>query len=177
MSRTQPNARLLRLAWLIEQQAAPLATLTLEHVRDELAIIDGFPAAGGDQVRVSGIGPRSTVEAAMMARHNLTGAREQMRDDIATLETMVADFVHMLRSTLGDRVPRYIPEPCDGKARGYEGHELPWTPHSRDPHNGWHDPACRDAADESGLCTRCKPRMNRWRREHGFGAIGVEAAA
>lgn len=194
MTRTKPNERLLRTAWLLEHQAASLATLALQHIREELTIVDGYGSAGGDQLRVTGGGPRimvradddcphdelfpvTGVEAAMFARHALTSERERIRDDAEAIVTMVGDFVRSLRRTLGDRVPRTIPELCDGKAKGYEGHQLPYTPHSRDPQNGWHRPECRDAADASGLCPPCLQRMERWRREHGYAPVSTKAAA
>jgi len=185
MTRTRPNERLERLAWIVSHQTAVLVTHALEHIGDELRTVDGYGARGGDGVNVSGGGPRimvradddtphdelfpvTGVEAAMFARHALTSTREQIRDDIDALETMVRDLNAMLQRTLGDRVPRSIVTLCDAKAKGYDGHQLAWVRYSRDPNNGWADATCREAAGRSGLCPACLVRANRWRGVHGL---------
>ncbi len=93
--------------------------------------------------------------------------RETMRDDITALSHMARDMRNMitrLAAPGGHAVPL-----CDG--RNYEGHGIPWTPHSRDDHNGWSDPTCRDGAGRSKLCPACLIRMNRWRERHGLERI------
>ena len=60
------------------------------------------------------------------------------------------------------------------RAKGYEGRTLAWVPSSRNPDNGWHDATCRDIADGTGLCARCRVRMNGWRERRGLPTIGVQ---
>lgn len=90
--------------------------------------------------------------------------REQLRDDIRTVEALARD--------LRNFVARIGPQRglsarlCDG--RGYEGWEVPWTPHGQESANGWADPTCRDGAGPRGLCPACLKRMNRWRARRGM---------
>lgn len=185
------NTRLDRAGWRLQHQTAILAFLALDHLVTELGFLSVTPGAGGDQLGVSGGGRTihvdedehgpderievTPVEAAVMRAHALRDAREELRDRIDGLELAIAGIDKLSRQLLGTRVPRSIPELCDGKAVGYEGHMLAWTPHSRATDNGWHDPACRDAAGPTGLCDPCLLRMNRWRERNGHRRIASDA--
>lgn len=185
------NARLDRAGWRLQHQTAILAFLALDHLVTEIAFLSVTPGAGGDKLGVSG-GARTThvdeddngpderievspVEAAVIRAHDLRDRREELRDRIEGLEIAINGIDQLCRHLLGTRVPRTIPELCDGRARGYEGHMLAWTPHSRADDNGWHDPACRDAAGPTGLCDPCLVRMNRWRAGRGMPRIASDA--
>ncbi|MGB8858910.1 MAG: hypothetical protein WCC60_06625 [Ilumatobacteraceae bacterium] len=188
---THTNARLDRAGWRLQHQTAILAFLALDHLATELAYLSITPGKGGDQLGVSGGGPTvrvdeddngpneridvSPVEAAVMRAHDLRERREELRDRIDGLELAIAGIDQLTRQLLGTRVPRTIPELCDGRARGYEGHMLAWVPYSKSDDNGWHDPACRDASGPTGLCDACLVRMNRWRERNGHPRVASDA--
>lgn len=93
--------------------------------------------------------------------------REQLRDDIGAIWTTARDMRNMVRRLAS---PHHEGQAlCDG--RNYSGFDIPWTPHSRDPRNGWGDPTCREGAGRSKLCPACLVRMNRWRTEHDLERI------
>lgn len=164
---TQPNQRLIRTAWILEKQTAMLVSHALEHIQLELSTVDGYGTAGDGTGRSSG--DASSVERAGAIRHELTGSREQIRKDIDTLVQSVDDFDGFLRKTLGNRVPRHIPDLCNGQK--YEGWLNLWRSGSKDEANGWADATCRGIAGPSGLCLRCLPRANRWRERNGLPPI------
>lgn len=93
--------------------------------------------------------------------------REQLRDDITAIWHLARDVRNLVTRLANPN--REAQALCDG--RGYSGFDIPWTPHSRDPHNGWSDPTCRDGAGRSKLCPACLIRMNRWRTEHDLERI------
>jgi hypothetical protein len=177
---TRPNERLLRTAWLIEHQTALLVTHALEHWRDELRTLDGYPG-GSDAPKVMSTAELTSVERVADMRITLLDDREELRDRLTGIEIAVADLTHWLRTRLGTRLPRHIAPLCGewGGRKPWEGHMLPWTPGAHDDANGWHDATCRQAAGWSGLCPTCLKRMNRWRARHGLDHIteGHEVAA
>jgi hypothetical protein len=90
---------------------------------------------------------------------------------------MAVQSLDRLCRSVGGDLADVVPELCDGSARSYDGHRLVWAAYSRNPHNGWHDPTCRDIAGPHGLCDTCLTRMNRWRKSQGLTPVGVKAAA
>lgn len=182
MSRYAPNARALNLAYQLEQ-LAPQITAAIDHVRMELAIADSYPSQtpgastptgtgsasvcrcderGGDGCDICTPVSLTATERAADKMWQMRSKREQIRDDIRCIEETVASLSKTLRETIGTRLNHTV-QRCDG--RPYEGSELPYTPHSRDPRNGWYKPECADAADSSGMCPACRVRCDRWRRE------------
>lgn len=189
MSRPR-NERADRLGWVLQHQTAELITMTLDHINTEIRHLSAYPSGGGDQLGISGGGlcvfvPQdehgpderiavTTIEAGVMRADELREVREQLRDRLEGIEVAVIALNKLMRRTLGTRVPRTLPELCDGKAKGYSGHMLAWIPYGRDETNGWHDPSCRDAAGATGLCDPCLIRMNRWRERNGLPRIASD---
>ena len=188
------NERADRLGWALSYQTAPLITLALVLIRAELEDGAAYTGSGDTSApRVSGGGrtvwveadehgegehvPVTSVEAAVLRGAQIRDQREQIRDRLDGLIIAHRSLDDLLRRIVPTDMRRRMPDLCDGKAKGYEGHMDAWTPHSRDHRNGWHNPGCREIAGPTGLCDACLKRMNRWRREHGYGNIGVEAAA
>lgn len=179
-----------RLGWVLQHQTAELITMTLAHIDTELRHLSAYPTAGGDQLGVSGGGPSvmveeddngpaertpvTSIEAVVMRADGLREISAQLRDRLEGIEIAIYDLNRLMRSTLGSRVPRTIPDLCDGRAKGFAGHMLAWTPHSRDTDNGWYDPSCRDAAGATGLCDTCLIRMNRWRERNNMPRIASD---
>lgn len=189
------NERADRIGWIMQHQTAVLITAWLEHQRELMADASGvYPGGGSSDVgKVSGVGatvfvvadehgpderiPVTSVEAIVMRGEMMRDRREEVRDRLDGIITAINSLNDMLRRDLRNTgVLRKVPALCDGVAKGYEGHQLAWTPHSRDERNGWHSPSCRDAADESGLCPACLLRMNRWRSRNGLPMLRVNAA-
>lgn len=188
-----PNERLTTLGWRLEKQSAMLVTLALVVIDAELT--DNAPYVGsGDPTkeRVSGGGrmvlvpaddhgpaemvPVTSVEAAAMRTDSVRALREAVRDKIDAVVAEVKELDDLCRRIAGPQA-RDLPPICDGRARGYDGHMLAWSPQAKGPNRGWHDPTCRDIAGPTGLCPRCLVRMNRWRSDNDLAAIGVERAA
>ena len=155
------------------QAAAQLVTMLADeiakaqdHILRELAVTDGYPSGpGGDKI-TGGTSELTPVERAAEQRGLLRADLEQMREDVRTIATIAHSALTVARKAQRTRLVRTPPALCDG--RSFEGADQAWTPHSRHPDNGWHDPNCREAADESGLCPRCRIRERRWRDEHGL---------
>ena len=192
-SRQGPNARLDALGHRLAKQTAPLVTLALVIIQAELE--DRAPYVGsGDTTRPRVLGggrsvwveadehgegehvPVTSVEAAAMRTDNVRDMREELRDRIDGIVMAVAALDDYCRHVAGEQA-RVLPPLCDGRARGYDGHQLAWSPQAKGPDRGWHDPTCRDIAGPTGLCPRCLVRMNRWRGANRLDAIGVERAA
>lgn len=167
-----PNANLRLIAAAIDLiHAANAAPIALAAIRERIREADEDASrirsslgggSGGNGISrptehaalafTSGDGPRARAD------------REQMRDDIATHDDMAR-----ATRTLFERLAGVVPEAarlCDG--RELAGWQVPWTPDSRDPANGWSDPTCRNGAGRRGLCPACLIRHNRWRIEHGL---------
>jgi hypothetical protein len=191
---TRPNERATRNghAWI--DQTAMLITMALEHIRTVLD--DGTAyASGGDTSapRVSGGGrtmwvpedehgpgefvPVTSVEAAVLRGSVVRDQREEIRDRLDGLIIARESFERYLRGIVPAEQLRTVPELCDGKAKGYDGHQLAWVAASRDDRNGWHSPSCREIAGPTGLCDACRLRMNRWRTRNGLTPVGVAEAA
>lgn len=196
MSRNTPNPRLLQTARQLEHLAEQ-TTLALEHIRVELTLADSYPTQvpgaspatatgnaavcrcaerGWDGCDVCTPVTLTPAERGADARWRLQKKADTITATIGDLETLAAKLSDVCRTTIGVRLA-HVPR-CDG--RGLEGSELPYTPYSQDPRNGWHRADCSDAADNSGLCPACRVREARWRRENGLPPrrtnAGVEAA-
>ena len=176
---TQPNARIYAAAKRAEQ-FAPRFTEALKMITQVLSCADETSSA--EKVHTSGV--TSSTESVALRRYEATSWREDLRDHLDDwLNTtdlfakFIEDVIAWSHRTLGTSPAALtVVTLCDGKAKGYDGHQLPWVSHSRDPLNGWHDPNCREIADATGLCPRCKVRMNRWRTEHGMEPVAVMPA-
>ncbi len=187
MSRHSPNERALRAGDTLAKEIAPLVTLALVTLtRDSQAL--GYPTTSSTSGRTTGShGPTITVpdehgkpdripvtsvEAAAFRLDQIADHREELRDRLDGLEVAVNSFANFLRRTIGPEASK-IPELCNGsrstlERKAWEGHQLVWTPNSRDDRNGWHKPECRESAGPSGLCPACLLRMNRWRARNGL---------
>lgn len=178
-----PNVRLMRVAAQLELLAKDVTT-ALEHVQAELGILDSYPTQTPGASIATGVyhEPRphdgdcggcdtcdpvdlTRVERAAFARVHLTSQHEKILDHIDSLTITATSLANILDRTLRHRVTTPIVL-CDG--RPFAGSDILWTPHSRDPRNGWYDPLCAEAADASGLSPRCRVREARWRRENGL---------
>lgn len=167
------NVRLLQVAHRLSAKgygSAQRTTDALARIKTELDYLDGW-ASGG-----AGDGENTQPEAFMLRRYHWTGAKEDLRDAILNVELAVRHHAQVCQSILGiDQVDVPL---CNGK--GYEGSDVPWTPYSRDPDNGWYDPLCANGANSSGVCNGCQIRERRWRMAHGFkprsGTLADDAA-
>ena len=136
-----------------------------------------------DKVHTSGT--TSPTERIAMRRYQANSTLEDLRDHLDDwchthdlLARFVDDGIAWCHKVLGTTPPPLtVVHLCDGKAKGYDGHQLPWLPASHAPGNGWHDATCRDIAGPLGLCERCQKRMNRWRVRNGLDPLGVQVAA
>jgi hypothetical protein len=188
---TRPNERAVRNGHAWVDQTATLITLALECIAAELEQHAAY-VGGGDnsRPRVSGAGrtvwvpedehgpgehvPVTSVEAAVMRSSLIRDHREEIRDRLDGLIMGRESFERWLRGLIPAELLKVVPELCDGKAKGYDGHQLVWVPSSRDPRNGWHNPACREIANALGVCDTCRRRMNHWRTRNGLQALGVQ---
>ena len=191
---TRPNERAVRNGHAWADQTAMLITMALQHIQQQLADGTAYAVSGDTSTpRVSGGGramwvpedehgpgefvPVTSVEAAVLRGSVVRDQREEIRDRLDGLIQGRESFDRFLRGIIPADMLRTIPELCDGKAKGYDGHQLAWVALSRDERNGWHNPACREIAGPTGLCDACRLRMNRWRTKNGLAPVGVEAAA
>lgn len=150
------NVRLLQVAHRLTAKgygSAQKTTDAIERIRSELDQLDGWAAAGE-----AGNGDNSQPEAFMLRRYHWASAREDLRDAIEAIELAVQHLHGVVVGILGHRDDVRI---CDG--RHLEGADVPWTPYSREPDNGWFDPMCANVADATGLCPGCRLRNRRWR--------------
>lgn len=157
---TSETSRLLQLSRALEDLAYDTAR-TLEHVTRELRDLDGHKAAtlgGGPARTYDPTTDLTLVERIANARFDLTSTRDQIRDDILTLETLIASYRHVLDRGLRHRAPTTAGRYCDG--RNLPGSDLRWTPNAHG-NNGWFDPACRRPTMTT-LCDRCEKRYARW---------------
>lgn len=173
--RHEPNEQLLRAAFKLQHQAAPLTTLALGVVNDRIAGIDGRPVSAWGAEGSRSSDTTSSTERAAIRRVDLAReTREELRDRRDGILISIDNYIRFCREIVasGSPVDRPVAVLCGDYAaldmRPWEGHHLAWTPHSRDQRNGWQDPTCRQAAGRSGLCPRCLQRMNRWRRDNGL---------
>ena len=91
---------------------APKIDALLAHTRDELRLIDGYPAGGADGPR--GSGDTTATEAAALARYHVTSTREQVRDDLAAIVELSNSFFRVLDAGLRSRqAPAEAPR-CTG---------------------------------------------------------------
>ena len=165
--RVQPNVRLVRLAWQLEKQTAELVTLALSKMADEQSTLT-LGAGRADRPKVTGgSGSGGPVEAAVLRGDAIRETREELRDRLDGLALSVRSLETYVRRILGPDQPRHLAPRCDGAAQGYDGHAIVWRSNSKDPGNGWHDPACTQIAGPCGLCDTCRRRMDHWRRRHG----------
>ncbi len=181
------DRRVEALGHRFQVQSARLVGNAKDRCRDELA--GGSYAGGGDtsKPRVTGGGrkvhvdadehgdaediPVTSVEAAAIRAERTRDRQRDIEDQIDGIAIAMTHLDRTCRHIIGPDSD--VPEFCDGNARQYQGHKLPWTEHSRDPRNGWQDPTCRDIAHKHGLCERCLVRMNRWRLRNELAPIGI----
>lgn len=167
----KPDAKLVRLGWVIANQTALMQATALAYLDNELKQVDGWQLTG-ESVNVSGGSTSNTVEAAAIRANAISDQAAKIRTSAAELERRQLAHHDLCRKTV-PKVPAAADAAlCDG--RGYEGQAIAWVPHSREETNGWHDPTCRDIANYSRLCDACLIRMNRWRSRNGLDPIGVQ---
>lgn len=176
----KPHPDVVALTSYLDFQAARYSE-AIWHLAHELDYVDGLPShTMGDGMPV-GASDDTSVERAAEARYSVTSQREQLRDDLASIESLARSFGHVIDATLRMYVQSPEAPRCDG--RDFSGANLLWVPHSRAADNGWRDPHCTELADASGLCPKCRIRERRWRDEHGLAprstsvAEGVRGAA
>lgn len=167
----QPDDNLERAAWIMREQTAKLAPLVMQHLSDELSLLDGW-GTGGDGTGRRSADTSTSVERAALARNHFQRISDHWHNRYRQLVADVSDFNDLCRRTLGDRAPRWIPEPCDG--RRYEGFIDVWVPGSKDERNGWSDASCREVAGPSGLCLTCRARHVRWRERNNLPPLTEE---
>lgn len=161
----------------------------LEHVIAELQVIDGYPtqAIGAsdptsephtDACRVcKGRGcdqcaamKYTATERAAHLRYNLLAQREQMRDDLATIEQLMSSAGDVINRTLRGRVPRPAAAHRLCEPTGHEGCMVPLED------GGWADYTCTDLAEKAGLCNRHYMAKRRWLLKMGLPTRQDEAA-
>ena len=157
--RVMPNARLNRVAGILEQMA-PETTKALEEIVGELGQL-GFPSSGhggssyldapdpvaGDAIRIA----------------ELTGWREDLRDLIGAIEdhtnalVLLVARIRRVKHAHGVRL-------CNENQQGREGSIE------------WGDPTCSELPTQNGLCYSCYQRERRWRMAHGKPMSGASVA-
>lgn len=161
----------------------------LEHVLSELEILDGYPTQtigasdptseprteacrvchgrGCDQCAAL---KYTATERAAHLRYNLLAQREQMRDDLATIEELMSSAGEVINRTLRGRVPRPATAHRLCEPTGHEGCLVPIT------EGGWADYTCTDLAEKAGLCNRHYMAKRRWLIRNGLPTRSDEAA-
>jgi hypothetical protein len=144
---------------------APTISAAVAHLAREEAIADGYPTTTLGDGGSRGDAELTSVERAAEARYRLRSDREQLRDDVNAVQSLVISLGYTV-----DRISRYrVPRLDDGEPRcspsGHDGAEIPWVRYSRDAGNGWADPLCTAHAEPGGLCIACRKRKDRWRAE------------
>ena len=183
MTRHAPNQRMLQAAHVITHHTAARFTEALALIgRVEQCAADCSP---GEKVHSSGV--VSPVEREVMVRYEARTRLEDLRDHLNDWLNTGRLFGDEIEHVIGwaHRMLGTTPEPLTivhlcgdpDRAKTYEGRQLAWVPMSRNPENGWHDATCRDIAGPTGLCDRCRVRMNGWRERHNLPTIGVQQAA
>lgn len=184
-----PNRQVEQAGRLLVEVAAPLTTEALAYIANVINGNDGYPSSTmGDGSRSSDA-TSTTERTALRALDDgrddagrqaakaheiwtMKCKREDIRDLRNSIVTQIRDYLQLCESVLPrDRRPVAR---CDG--RGFEGSNVPWIPHSRDERNGWHDATCVEAADDSGLCPKCRVRERRWRTKMGLKPRATNAA-
>lgn len=119
----------------------------VDHVARERALLDGYPAGGGDGTGRRGTAELTTVEAAAQARGQLDKHTRFITESITALAMTARDILDTIDRTLGIRAPA--------------------TTHTERPAercNGHVDPTCTNWASEhhtadgttiGGLCDQC----------------------
>lgn len=149
---TQPNVDLWQAGQQLANHVALNLSAALEHIQRELSIIDGFPERG-EQVAVRASAELTTVERAAEARWQLTDAREQLRDQKATVLREIRDLNEYINLVMRLRVPKQVTKPdakdglcCSNQAGRHGVIE-------------WGDPLCTRNPTKSGLC---EPHYRKW---------------
>ena len=134
----------------------------LEALREAERDIDGYPLSDG---LPRGQSEDTSVERALDHRYNVIGEREQMRDDLAAIISMIDSMAYVVGSCLERyTAPAKAQATCDGK--GLQGWEIKYTPYSVDPANGWFLEDCGKPIHRAKLCVGCYQRARRWRNDH-----------
>ena len=175
----RPNVRMAATAERVARASARF-THALQLVQQVEA--DCGTSTTGERVHTSGVSDPTSQQA--LARLGAQEWREDLRDHLDDwvhtsdlFLSRVEDAIHWATSRLGLPVAPLAPVVlCSGE--GYDGRELPWTPHSQDPRNGWHDPNCRDiatlrAGQQLKVCDRCLKRVESWRARNGLPALAT----
>lgn len=157
--KTQPNARLQRVAGLIDG-ASREATLALTEIADELSML-GYPGASSQGVREpSDEGPVSRDALRIV---ELTAWREDIRDAIDDMEARANALVRLLARVRGVNYAHGV-KLCSENQQG------------RDGSIEWGDPTCTELPTKNGLCPACYQAERRYRADHDL-PTGIEPAA
>lgn len=168
LARAGQTRRVIETA-LALQQIAPLVTTALQVLERSERELDGYKTRTLSDGLPQGESELTLVERAVEARWQVAAQRAELLEDLDNLERHANELIAVIYASLRMHAPDLLTPPakrCDG--RDFAGSRLRWVPHSRDPDNGWFDPLCADAADDSGLCPRCRIRERRWRKDHGM---------
>lgn len=117
MTHEQPlNGNWLRQLGDTLHRMAPRIDQTLTHVRMELANAGNPPAARTDGMP-RGNNELTSVEACADLRYRLSGAREQLRDDLMAITALVQGLDQTCATVVGTRLQRLdiTSERCNGK--------------------------------------------------------------
>ena len=116
-----PHEQPLNGNWLRQlgdtlHRMAPRIDQTLTHVRMELANAGNPPAARTDGMP-RGNNELTSVEACADLRYRLSGAREQLRDDLMAITALVQGLDQTCATVVGTRLPRLdnSDDRCNGK--------------------------------------------------------------
>ncbi len=167
---TRPHRQYIALARLMEILATKSAE-ALEHLAHERLAIDSWPATTMGNGGSRSADRTTPVERAALAVTDIDAKMAQIIDDMRAVASVASSAMVVINDALGYRVPaseRKTSEVrlCDCSER--DGAKLPYTPHSREPNNGWSDPTCRMPAARGALCEACYVRERRWRLANGF---------
>lgn len=158
-----PNRDLEQAGHSLSTIIAVNLTAALEHVRRELAVLDGFPERG-DQVAVRASSEMTSVERAVDQRYVLLSAREDLRDRKQAVLVAIRELNDLINHVSRLRAPKSAPERrtlCRDGIVGKDGAHL-----SR-ADGGWSDEQCFNHPYAQGLCEPCYRRWLRWKKTQG----------
>lgn len=163
--RTRHEIRAEALAELIRIAGSRMPALA-DHIAREMSILDGYPT-GYERIGGRGTAELTPTEQAAYLRITYDLHLADVEASWRALQAIAADLVGSIDKTLGLRAPA-PPEAYCSTGTGRDGALDTWTPHSREPDNGWADTTCTNLAapGRGGLCTACSLREDAWRRRH-----------
>lgn len=165
---TKPNRKAEEAGHTLSTVIAVNITAALEHLQRELAISDGFPERG-DTISVTASSESTSVERTMMARYELTEARETLRDALTEAVEAIRRLGWCAQAAMRLRAPHNAVQPNTAKLCR-DG----ITDKTRQGSLEWHDPTCMMPAAKLGLCQRHYDARRYWLTTHDMDTDDME---